>query len=166
MTFLCPLTQESLQYFIASFARQILLMRFFLLLFLCIFSFQCFPNYPLFSVERVNANTYIHTYLSGYSLVPYRLFSYYYCISYPFSVMVFVHCVPITLYFYFMDYAPCSFSTTSWLSGNRSSVGGLLKYIVYFVFCLFWLLIVFYTLVKINFQENWKTETSVLAGLF
>ena len=37
--------------------------------------------------------------LSGYSLAPCRLFSYYYCISYPFSVLVFVHCVPMTLYF-------------------------------------------------------------------
>ena len=36
---------------------------------------------------------------SGCFLEPYRLFSYYYCISYPFSVLVFVHCVPITLYF-------------------------------------------------------------------
>ena len=44
----CPLAQECLQYFIATFARQILLMRFFFLLFLHIFSFQCLPNHSLF----------------------------------------------------------------------------------------------------------------------
>ena len=66
-------------------------------------------------------------------------------------VLVFVHCVPMIMHFVSWIYAPCSFLTASWFSGDGSSVGGQLSYIVYLCFacndcfcytlgtCFFWL---------------------------
>ena len=94
---------------------------------------------------------------SGCFLEPYRLFSYYYCISYPFSVLVFVHCVPMIMYIVswimrlVLFQPPADFPETD------------LQLVAYYsILCILcfncsdcWL---FYTLVKINFQENWSTQ--------